>query len=270
MSASDPLGQRANVKASVSASEERLCALVCERVLVDDVGVLYCQPTLAKVYDVNVVRQPTLQRGRIDEALRHLWRAAEKQGLSHLFFAGDDLDPRDGLGDALRTRGFVSDTLLCMTLPPDGWRVTLAPRDLGLRPEPADDELYRLYDRVHQDEAWYTPAIARDVTAALCRRRAAGAVRLFGAWLDGQLVGALGLSWDGTAASLVAVATDPARRNRGIGKALAAYALAAAAAQKPKLIYLLTRQLDWPQRFYRRLGFVDAFRFDSYSAERGR
>lgn len=254
----------------VSASEERLCALVCARVPIDDVAVLYCQPTLAKVYDVNVVRQPTLHRDRIDEALRHLWRAAEGQGLGHLFFAGDDLDPRDGVGDALRARGFHCDTLLCMTLPRDGWRVSLAPRDLELREGPADDELYPLYDRVHQDEAWYTPAIARDVTAALCRRRAAGALRLFGAWLDDRLVGALGVSWDGAAASLVAVATDPARRNRGIGKALVAYALAAAAALQPRLIYLLTRQLDWPQRFYRRLGFVDAFRFDSYSAERPR
>lgn len=255
-----------DVRALVARSEERLCAAVCERVDVGEgLATLYCLPSLPRVYDVNVVRAPKLTAAAIDRQLAVLWEAVRARGLSHLFFAGDDLVTSDGVGDALRTRGFLNETLLCMTLTqaPTRWRT-------HLRFSATVDEsaMRQLYDRVHRQEAWYTPPVARDVTTALWRRAQAGALTLYGAYERETLVGALGLSFDGVAASLVAVATDPNQRNRGICKALIAHALDEAAARSPQVTYLLTRQVDWPHRLYRKLGFGDAFRFDSYSAER--
>lgn len=261
-----------DVRRAVAHSEERLCAAVCTKVTVGaDLATLYCLPSLPRVYDVNVIRRPRLTVEGIDRELAVLWEAVRAKGLAHLFFAGDDLATQNGIGDALRTRGFLNETLLCMTLvqAPAPWRT-----HLRFAPTVEEDAMRQLYDRVHREEAWYTPVVARDVTTALWRRAQAGAVTLYGAYERDTLVGALGLSYDGVAdggggvASLVAVATDPNHRNRGVCKALLAHAIAAVQTRAPSLVYLLTRQVDWPHRLYRKLGFVDAFRFDSYSAER--
>ena len=260
------------VRARVSASEERLCALPCQR-LETPHGVLYCRPDLPTVYDVNVVRQPQLTVAGIDAELAVLWHAATASRLRHLFFAGDDLPRGQGLADALRARGFVSETLLCMTLaelPPAQPAQTSA---YAVR-APSDAATVRaLYDSVHHEERWYTPALARDVTTALFERQRTGALRLLGAYAQhaggDMLLGALGLSHDDQRTySLVAVASSPLHRNRGVAKTLVRHAVRLALDEGAELIYLLTRQVDWTQRLYRKLGFVDAFRFDSLSSER--
>ena len=78
-------------------------------------------------------------------------------------------------------------------------------------------------------------------------------LRLFGGWLDDELVASSGLFTGSGVAGLYAVATDEAHRGRGFGRALTAAAMAAGRDAGLDTAVLLASELGEP--VYRRLGF---------------
>ena len=77
--------------------------------------------------------------------------------------------------------------------------------------------------------------------------------RYFGALIDGAVVSSCELRTEGDVAQIETVETLEPFRRRGLSRAVVGTALAAADAYE--FVVLVTDATDWPQEFYRRLGF---------------
>jgi ribosomal protein S18 acetylase RimI-like enzyme len=77
--------------------------------------------------------------------------------------------------------------------------------------------------------------------------------RYFGALVDGAVVSSCELRTEGDVAQIETVETLEPFRRRGLSRAVVGAALAAASAYE--FVFLVTDANDWPQEFYRRLGF---------------
>ena len=77
--------------------------------------------------------------------------------------------------------------------------------------------------------------------------------RYFGALVDGAVVSSCELRTEGDVAQIETVETLEPFRRRGLSRAVVGTALAAASACE--FVFLVTDANDWPQEFYRRLGF---------------
>ena len=82
--------------------------------------------------------------------------------------------------------------------------------------------------------------------------------RFFGAKVDGVLAAMCELYVHGDAAQIESVETLEEHRNRGAASAVVLAAAEAARAAGATWIHLYADANDWPQGWYRRLGFVDA------------
>lgn len=85
-------------------------------------------------------------------------------------------------------------------------------------------------------------------------------LKLFGACVDGALVGAVGLELYPPVALLRSLAVAPEHRGSGLGKALLGYAEKEAAAQGIASLYLLTTSAS---RFFSTFGYAVAERDDA-------
>lgn len=79
------------------------------------------------------------------------------------------------------------------------------------------------------------------------------ATRYFGVLLDGRVVSSCELRTEGEVAQIETVETLDAYRRRGLSRAVVSAALEAAGGSE--FVFLVTDATDWPQAFYRRLGF---------------
>jgi ribosomal protein S18 acetylase RimI-like enzyme len=77
--------------------------------------------------------------------------------------------------------------------------------------------------------------------------------RYFGALVDGGVVSSCELRSEGAAAQIETVETLEPFRRRGLSRAVVSAALEAASAYD--FVFLVADANDWPQEFYRRLGF---------------
>jgi len=77
--------------------------------------------------------------------------------------------------------------------------------------------------------------------------------RYFGALVDGNVVSSCELRTEGDVAQIETVETLEAFRRRGLSRAVVSAALESAAAYQ--FVFLVADANDWPQHFYRRLGF---------------
>ena len=112
--------------------------------------------------------------------------------------------------------------------------------------------------RAHQP--WATPALVQQIMAWHELGARAVKTRYFAALDQGRIVSSCELRTEGDVAQIETVETLADFRNRGLSRAVVSAALAAAADYG--FIFLVTDAEDWPQEFYRRLGF-DAIGFES-------
>ena len=77
--------------------------------------------------------------------------------------------------------------------------------------------------------------------------------RYFAALLDGNVISSCELRSEGDTAQVETVETLPEFRQRGLSRAVVSAALHAAAGYA--FVFLVTDAEDWPQHYYRRLGF---------------
>jgi ribosomal protein S18 acetylase RimI-like enzyme len=112
--------------------------------------------------------------------------------------------------------------------------------------------------RAHQP--WATPELVQQIIAWHQLGARAVQTRYFGVLDQGRVVSSCELRGEGDIAQLETVETLPEFRQRGFSRAVVSAALAAAA--NYGFVFLVTDADDWPQQFYRRLGF-DNIGFES-------
>jgi ribosomal protein S18 acetylase RimI-like enzyme len=230
------------------------------------------QAAFPHVYDANLVRRPRLRADGLDAALEELAAPLRAIGARHLQISTDGGDVPPTLAHELRRRGFSADRLVAMTI--DG--PALLGRTPGVRvrrvpTEASWDAFAYAMDRMNREEAWYAPAVSREIVGSLRRKAEVGALTLFVAERDGRFVGTVGLARDRRVASIVSVGTLPEARRQGIGTTMVVDMVDRArrprhhgddGAEPAELVYLIARADDTPKDLYRRIGFRVEIGFD--------
>jgi ribosomal protein S18 acetylase RimI-like enzyme len=117
-------------------------------------------------------------------------------------------------------------------------------------------------DRMNREEAWYAPAVSREVVGSMRRKSESGALDVFVAEQKGRVVGTVALALYRGLASILSVGTLPDARRRGVGRSMVLDMVARARAARADLVYLVARADDSPKDMYRKLGFQVEFGFD--------
>jgi ribosomal protein S18 acetylase RimI-like enzyme len=258
------LKSAASVAERISASEDALAEAGAE-VFALDVGRVIRQPGFPHVYDANLVRRASLRPDRsLDDALERLAQPLREVGARHLQLTLDGADVPEVVGPLLKQRGFAHDRLLAMAL---GGGRTGAEREPGIEmrrlPLEApwiDFEL--AMDRMNRGEAWYAPAVSREVVGSMRKKAEIGAFDIFVAQKQGRTVGTVALAQHRGVASILSVGTLPEARRRGVGRTMVVAMIQRARAAGCDLIYLIARADDSPKDMYRKLGFHVELGFD--------
>jgi ribosomal protein S18 acetylase RimI-like enzyme len=135
--------------------------------------------------------------------------------------------------------------------------------DLRLLPDEAPWIEFELaMDRMNREEAWYAPAVSREVVGSMRKKAEIGAFRVFVAERQGRVVGTIALAIHRQVASILSVGTLPEARRRGVGRTMVIAMIDRARAAGADLVYLVARADDSPKDMYRKLGFHVELGFD--------
>jgi ribosomal protein S18 acetylase RimI-like enzyme len=104
-----------------------------------------------------------------------------------------------------------------------------------------------------QHAPWAYPELVQQILAKQELTARLVNTRYFAACVDGKVVASCELRTENDIAQVETVETLPAFRGRGLARAVVSTALAAAAGHG--FVFLVADHDDWPQHFYRRLGF---------------
>ncbi|MGE5225976.1 MAG: GNAT family N-acetyltransferase [Planctomycetaceae bacterium] len=188
--------------------------------------------------------------GLVEEADRILG----SRGMRHRSVLVDDPELARRLGMRFGELGWAVDALALMVLRGEPDR----PRDRSLAAELPFAELRALQEEHTRRSQWATDEeivrMLADHREKLARTIGA---RFFGARVDGELAAMCELYVHGDAAQIESVETLEEFRNRGAASAVVLAAVEAARGSGATWIHLYADANDWPQRWYRRLGFVD-------------
>jgi ribosomal protein S18 acetylase RimI-like enzyme len=257
------LKSAASVQERISASEDALAEAGAE-VFVLDAGRVIRQPGFPHVYDANLVRRASLRPDGLDEALERLAQPLREVGARHLQLTLDGADVPEVVGPLLKQRGFAHDRLLAMAL---GARQAPGTREPGIRLLKLPDEApwieFELaMDRMNREEAWYAPAVSREVVGSMRKKAEIGAFAVYVAERQGRVVGTVALAQHRGVGSILSVGTLPEARRRGVGRTMVIDMIQRARASGCDLVYLIARADDSPKEMYRKLGFHVELGFD--------
>jgi N-acetylglutamate synthase-like GNAT family acetyltransferase len=177
-----------------------------------------------------------------------------------------DVEDQGALAEALKAQGWTRARHVVMAL--DG--APLRSPDASVRVRPVS--LEELREPVAASWRREQPTLSEEGVRQLVDRRAITerAVRatFLGAFAEGRLAARCDLyrSDDGRVAQVEEVNTDPDVRGRGLGTAVVLDAVYRALAGGAELVFLRADADDWPQEWYRDLGFVDVAHLDVASA----
>ena len=171
-------------------------------------------------------------------------------GVSHRRVNVDDQDAADRFAPAFAAAGYKVERFVVMVhrrplgrqVDSSGvreveWRQLRPARELELRQQP-----------------WAgAPGLVSQILAKHELTASRINTRYFGALVDGGIVSSCELRTEGDVAQIETVETLEAFRRRGLSRAVVSAALEAASAYD--FVFLVTDANDWPQEFYRRLGF---------------
>lgn len=251
-----------SVAERISLAEDALAEAGAE-VFKLDAGRVIRQAAFPHVYDANLVRRARLRAANLDASLDALAAPLREVGARHLQLTLDGADVPDELGLELRRRGFLRDRLVAMTLDGPLERGRASGVRIRSVPEEASwDELAFAMDRMNREEAWYAPAVSREIVGSLRIKREARALELFVAERDRKVVGSIGLARHHNVAQVISVGTLPEARRRGVASTMVVEMVERARARSAELIYLVTRADDTPKELYRKIGFRIELGFD--------
>jgi ribosomal protein S18 acetylase RimI-like enzyme len=196
--------------------------------------------------------------GLVEEAERILGG----RGLRHRSVLVDDAPLAQRLGMRFGELGWGIDALALMVLRGEPER----PRDLSVAEELPFAELRGLQEEHTRRSHWAT---GEDIVQMLADHHEKLArtieARYFGARVEGQLAAMCELYVHGDAAQVESVETLEEFRNRGAASAVVLAAVRAAREAGASWIHLYADANDWPQQWYRRLGFADAGGFTNFT-----
>ena len=207
---------------------------------------------LKLVYDLNFLIVDRVDGADAGALALEAERIQREGGLSHRRINVDDQAAADRFSPAFTALGYKPERFVVMVRqrPPDrhvdisrvrevDWALLRPARELELRQHP-----------------WATaPGLVSQILAKHELTAGRTNTRYFGALVDGRVVSSCELRTEDDAAQIETVETLEAFRGRGFSRAVVSAALEAA--RTYAFVFLVADANDWPQQFYRRLGFEE-------------
>jgi ribosomal protein S18 acetylase RimI-like enzyme len=176
-------------------------------------------------------------------------------GLAHRRVAIDDAELATLVAPALLERGWTRDLLVLMVFAGEPER----PHDLDRAAPVGFEEVRGLLEEVTRREPWGSgEGVARQLTDYRGKLERVAGARFVATRVDGELAASCELYVDGPDAQIESVTTLEEFRGKGAASAVVLKAAAIARAEGAEWIHLFADAEDWPQVWYRRLGFRDA------------
>jgi ribosomal protein S18 acetylase RimI-like enzyme len=205
---------------------------------------------LDMVHDLNYLIADRLDGADAESLAAEADRIQGDAGISHRRVNVDDQIAPGRLAPAFMMAGYRPEHFVIMVRrrPPDRPVDTSTVRDVDwaqLRPE---RELER------REQPWSKqPGLVAQIIAKQELTASRIETRYFGVLIDGRVVSSCELRTEGDVAQIETVETLEAYRRRGLSRAVVSAALEAASTYN--FVFLVADADDWPQQFYRRLGF---------------
>jgi ribosomal protein S18 acetylase RimI-like enzyme len=202
------------------------------------------------VHDVNFLIADRLEGADAAALAAEADRIQGEAGIRHRRVNVDDQAVADRLSTGFTALGYQPERFVVMVhqRPPDRQVDTSAVREVDwaqLRPE-------REFER--REQPWSKePGLVEQIVAKQELTASRIDTRYFGVLVDGRVASSCELRTEGDVAQIETVETLEAFRRRGLSRAVVSAALDAASGYD--FVFLVADATDWPQKFYRRLGF---------------
>jgi ribosomal protein S18 acetylase RimI-like enzyme len=205
---------------------------------------------LALVHDLNYLIVDRIDGADVPALVAEANRIQGEAGIAHRRLNVDDQAAADRFAPAFIAAGYTPERFVVMVRrrPPD------RPVETGSIEEIDWTQLRPARERELRQQPWASaPGLVSQILAKHELTASRIDTRYFGALVDGAVVSSCELRTEGDVAQIETVETLEAFRRRGLSRAVVGTALAAASAYE--FVFLVTDANDWPQEFYRRLGF---------------
>jgi len=213
-------------------------------------GTAYLSPTLPKVYDRNVFLVDLGAKASAEELVAEAAWAFLMHDLAHRKIAIDD-ELATAVDAEFRDAGWQVEKLVVM---PHARPAT--PVETSAVEEVAADVLVPVWESRMRRDIADAETIAQLIEAQRGRADALD-VRYFATRFGGRIASYCELFSDGRTGQIESVMTEEEFRNRGLGTAVVAGALAASRAVHD-FTFIVADANDWPKELYRKLGFEPA------------
>ncbi len=202
------------------------------------------------VHDLNFLIVDRVDGADVAALAAEANRIQGEAGIAHRRINVDDQDAADRFAPAFVAAGYRPERFVVMVhrRPPDRPVDTSGVREIDWM------QLRPARERELQQQPWASaPGLVSQILAKHELTASRINTRYFGALVDGRVVSSCELRTEGDAAQIETVETLEPFRRRGLSRAVVGAALEAASAYG--FVFLVADANDWPQAFYRRLGF---------------
>lgn len=233
--------------AFVRAHDER----IAEQVVPYRWGRALISRRLSLVHDANYLIADHLDGADADALIAAAEEIQGRVALHHQRVNVDDQSAAHRMRNGFAARGFIPERFVLMAHRRRPDREV----DHGQIREVDWSAIRTARERERAHQPWASPALVQQLLT--WHEVSAGVVmtRYFAAVDQGQVVSSCELRTKNDVAQIETVETLPEFRQRGLSRAVMSAALAAAADYD--FVFLVADADDWPQQFYRRLGFDD-------------
>jgi GNAT superfamily N-acetyltransferase len=216
-------------------------------------GVAFLNRTFGQRYDSNLLWIDDPADAPVGRWLAEAERILGSRGYRHRKVVVPDPDAQRRLEVGFAEHGYVVDRIVLMVQRAEAER---AP-DLSSVEEVPFEVARPMLEAIARRQPWSkSDDEVRELTDFRAMVARSQGARVFASRVDGQLVGCCELHIQGDAAEIDAVDTMDGFRNRGLASAFVLAAVAAARGAGASWVHLWADADDWPQHWYRRLGFV--------------
>jgi ribosomal protein S18 acetylase RimI-like enzyme len=204
---------------------------------------------LKRVHDLNYLIVDRVDGADVESLAAEADRIQGEAGIAHRRVNVDNQAAADRFAPAFVAAGYKPERFVVMVRrrPPDRPVDTSGVREIDWM------QLRPARERELRQQPWASPGLVVQILAKHELTASRINTRYFGALADGDVVSSCELRTEGGAAQIETVETLEPFRRRGLSRAVVSAALEAASAYR--FVFLVADANDWPQEFYRRLGF---------------
>jgi ribosomal protein S18 acetylase RimI-like enzyme len=204
---------------------------------------------LKRVHDLNYLIVDRVDGADVESLAAEADRIQGEAGIAHRRINVDNQAAADRFVPAFVAAGYKPERFGVMVRrePPDRPVDTSDVREIDWM------QLRPARERELLQQPWASPGLVLQILAKHELTASRVATRYFGVQLDGLVVSSCELRTEGDVAQIETVETLESYRRRGLSRAVVSAALQAASGSE--VIFLVADVNDWPQEFYRRLGF---------------